>query len=64
MYDSVIEIIDPESGKVVAATETDDYMRVPMGGDGAIVYTSRDDVVGRFHIFVHKTSLARQELSR
>ncbi len=57
MWDSVVEIIDPETGEIVGAVRSDDYLRSPVGGDGTLLYAAREDDIGRYRVFVYRVVL-------
>jgi 6-bladed beta-propeller len=59
MWDSVVEIIDPEAGAILAAARSDDYLRLPVGGDGTLLYAAREDDIGRYRIFVYRVVFAQ-----
>jgi 6-bladed beta-propeller protein len=59
MWDSVVEIIDPEAGAILAVARSDDYLRLPVGGDGTLLYAAREDDIGRYRIFVYRVVLAQ-----
>lgn len=57
IFDSTIEVIDPERGTVVCRGESGEYLRGPIG-DGTLVYAPTQDIVGRVHIRIFRTVLS------
>ncbi len=64
MFDSVVEIIDPETGQIVGTVRSDDQLRVPGGGDGTVLYALRQDDIGRYRILVYKVVFALDQPAR
>ena len=56
MFDSVLEILDVETGRIVGSSASSDYLRGPIG-DGTIVYARRYDIIGRVYIHLFRVAL-------
>jgi hypothetical protein len=54
MWDSIVEIVDPETGEALASMRSDSYLRSPVGGDGTVLYTAREDDIGRYRLYVYQ----------
>jgi 6-bladed beta-propeller protein len=64
MWDSVVEVIDPETDELVGHARSDDYLRAPVGGDGTLLYAAREDDIGRYRLFVYRVVCAQDQPSR
>ena len=60
MFDSMVEILDPETDEVLATARSDDAVHLPVGGDGTVVYAARADDIGRYRIHVYRLQLPRE----
>ena len=54
MFDTIVEVIDPDTGELVGVARSDDSLHTLVGGDGTLLYATREDDIGRYRIYVYR----------
>lgn len=57
LWDAIVEVIDPDTGEVLSHTRSDDPLYMPVGGDGSLLYAVREDVIGRYRVYVYRVGV-------
>lgn len=56
LFDSVVEVLDPETGRMWGQATSDHYLR-SVSGDGSLLYAPVVDVIGRVRLHIFRVQL-------